>query len=99
MSAGLELRRLSVGYPRRPLFEGLDLECVAPGALVALVGPNAVGKSTLLKAIAGLRPARGQVLLDGTDLATLPRAHACAAWATCPRHCPRPPRSWPTRPC
>ncbi|WP_287925745.1 ABC transporter ATP-binding protein [Diaphorobacter sp.] len=72
MSAGLELRRLSVGYPRRPVFEGLDLECVAPGALVALVGPNAVGKSTLLKAIAGLRPARGQVLLDGTDLATLP---------------------------
>ena len=67
MSAGLELRRLSVGYPRRPVFEGLDLECVAPGALVALVGPNAVGKSTLLKAIAGLRPARGQVLLDGTD--------------------------------
>ena len=43
MSAGLELRRLSVGYPRRPVFEGLDLECVAPGALVALVGPNAVG--------------------------------------------------------
>ena len=67
MSAGLELRRLSVGYPRRPVFEGLDLECVAPGALVALVGPNAVGKSTLLKAIAGLRPARGQVLLDGRD--------------------------------
>lgn len=75
MSVGLELRRLSVGYPRRPVFEELDLECVAPGALVAIVGPNAVGKSTLLKAIAGLRPARGQVLLDGTDLATLhPRA-------------------------
>ena len=72
MTMGLELRRLSAGYPRRPVLQGLDLEPIAPGTLVALVGPNAVGKSTLLKAIAGLRPVQGQVLLDGTDLATLP---------------------------
>ena len=71
MSAGLELRRLGTGYPRQPVLEGLDLGLIAPGTLVALVGPNAVGKSTLLKAIAGLRPVRGQVLLDGADLATL----------------------------
>ena len=71
MSSGLELRGLGAGYPRRPVLEGLHLERIAPGALVALVGPNGVGKSTLLKAIAGLRPVRGQVLLDGTDLATL----------------------------
>ena len=72
MNTGLELRHVSAGYPRRPVLEGLDLEPIAPGNLVALVGPNAVGKSTLLKAIAGLRPVRGQVLLDGTDLAPLP---------------------------
>lgn len=71
MNDRLELRQLSAGYPRRPVLEGLDLERVAPGTLVALVGPNAVGKSTLLKAIAGLRPVRGQVLLDGTDLASV----------------------------
>lgn len=71
MTEGLELRHLKAGYPRRPVLEELDLQRIAPGTLVALVGPNAVGKSTLLKAIAGLRPVRGQVLLDGTDLATL----------------------------
>lgn len=71
MSEGLELRHLSAGYPRRPVLEGLNLERIAPGTLVALVGPNAVGKSTLLKAIAGLRPVRGQALLDGTDLGAL----------------------------
>ena len=71
MSPGLELRQLGAGYARRPVLQGLDLERIAPGSLVALVGPNAVGKSTLLKAIAGLRPVRGQVLLDGTDLAAL----------------------------
>lgn len=43
-----------------------------PGALTALVGPSGSGKSTLL-AVAGalLRPDRGQVLLDGADLAAL----------------------------
>ncbi|MEU8761506.1 ATP-binding cassette domain-containing protein [Streptomyces sp. NPDC048659] len=43
-----------------------------PGALTALVGPSGSGKSTLL-AVAGalLRPDRGQVLLNGTDLAAL----------------------------
>ncbi|MGE0799684.1 MAG: ABC transporter ATP-binding protein [Lautropia sp.] len=70
--SGLELRRLSAGYARRPVLQGLDLELIAPGTLAALVGPNAVGKSTLLKTIAGLHPVRGQVLLDGTDLALLP---------------------------
>ena len=70
-TAGLELRQLSAGYARQPVIAGLNLEQVAPGSLVALVGPNAVGKSTLLKAIAGLRPVRGQVLLDGVDLSTL----------------------------
>ena len=69
--AGLQLRALSAGYPRRPVLQGLELDSIAPGMLVALAGPNAVGKSTLLKAIAGLRPACGQVLLDGTDLASL----------------------------
>jgi iron complex transport system ATP-binding protein len=70
-TAGLELRGLGAGYARQSVLEGLDLPRIAPGALVALVGPNAVGKSTLLKAIAGLQPVRGQVLLDGIDLATL----------------------------
>ncbi|MER8046694.1 ATP-binding cassette domain-containing protein [Streptomyces sp. NPDC094032] len=43
-----------------------------PGVLTALVGPSGSGKSTLL-AVAGalLRPDRGQVLLNGTDLAAL----------------------------
>jgi iron complex transport system ATP-binding protein len=42
-----------------------------PGTLAAVVGANAAGKSTLLKAIAGLRPAQGQVLLDDEDLGRL----------------------------
>lgn len=48
-----------------PVVEGLDLE-VAMGRVTCIVGPNACGKSTLLRAMARLlRPAGGSVLLDG----------------------------------
>ncbi len=71
MSAGLEVRNLSCGYGKRPVLSGLDLPLLPPGTLAAVIGANAAGKSTLLKALAGLRPAGGQVLLDGEDLGRL----------------------------
>ena len=43
---------------------------VTGGELVTIIGPNGAGKSTVLKLLAGLlRPAAGQVLLDGQDMA------------------------------
>ena len=71
-TTGFALEQLTAGYPGRPVLQGVTLPAVPAGTLVAVVGPNAVGKSTLLKAVAGLRPSQGRVLLEGTDLATLP---------------------------
>lgn len=52
-------RRLSLGYGRRdPVVRGADLE-VAPGDTIAILGPSGGGKSTLLKAFAGLLAPRG----------------------------------------
>lgn len=65
------LTQISAGYARRPVLHGIDLPAVPGGTLVAVLGPNAVGKSTLLKAIAGLRPAQGNITLDGQDLRAL----------------------------
>lgn len=71
LSSGLTLSQLKAGYPGRPVLQGVDLHDAPPGTLVAVVGPNAVGKSTLLKSIAGLRPVQGRIVLDGQDLTAL----------------------------
>ena len=52
-------------YGARPVLTSVSL-AVAPGELVALVGPNGMGKTTLLGALAGiLSPAFGHVRIDG----------------------------------
>ena len=69
--AGVSASGVWVSYGQREVLRGLDLEAVQ-GSLTALAGPNGVGKSTLLRLIAGaLRPARGGVTVMGQDIAQL----------------------------
>ncbi|BDA63623.1 ABC transporter ATP-binding protein [Actinomyces capricornis] len=65
----LSTRAITLGYhPRHPVTEDLSLT-VAPGQVTMIVGPNACGKSTLLRALSRtLAPASGQVVLDGQDI-------------------------------
>ncbi|MEU1688314.1 ABC transporter ATP-binding protein [Micromonospora sp. NPDC005707] len=59
---------LTLGYDRRTVAEDLTV-AVPDGSFTVIIGPNACGKSTLLRALARLlRPARGTVLLDGADI-------------------------------
>ncbi|WP_109472840.1 ABC transporter ATP-binding protein [Ornithinimicrobium cavernae] len=68
----LQSRNLSLAYGKRVVVEGLDLD-VPEGRVTAIVGPNGCGKSTALRGLARLlRPTAGQVLLDGTDIHSLP---------------------------
>ena len=73
----LHTRNLSIGYPRRRkadicLARALNLR-LEPGSLVGLLGPNGVGKSTLLRTLAAMQaPLAGQVLLDGEDARHMP---------------------------
>ncbi len=63
----LQIKDLSVHYRQRQVLSNVSLEGVRCGELIALAGPNAAGKSTLLKAIAGLVPASGQVRFGDDD--------------------------------
>ena len=57
----LEVQELSKGYGESPLFKDLNL-MIAVGERVAVIGPNGIGKSTLLKTLAGdLTPDTGDV--------------------------------------
>jgi len=63
---------ITVGYDGKTISEGLSVE-LAPGRFTAIIGPNACGKSTLLRALSRLlKPRAGQVLLDGRDIHALP---------------------------
>jgi len=65
----LEVRGLEVNYGGIRAVKGIDLE-VREGELVCLIGANGAGKSTTLRAVCGLQPARaGRVKYQGTDIA------------------------------
>src|SRR5262245_33428240 len=74
----LDVTALEVAYGDSLIVQGASLR-VEPGQVVAVLGRNGVGKTTLLRGIAGLtRPRAGRVTLNGADITGLP-AHAIAA--------------------
>ncbi|MFD8939419.1 ABC transporter ATP-binding protein [Streptomyces sp. NPDC059578] len=68
-AARLEVRDVTLGYARHPVAEHLDLT-IPDGSFTVIIGPNACGKSTLLRAVSRLlAPTAGQVVLDGRPIA------------------------------
>ncbi len=68
----LEVQEATVRFGGLTALDHLTLS-VADGEVVAVLGPSASGKTTLLRAVAGLQPLdEGRVLWDGTDLTAVP---------------------------
>ena len=67
----LEIRDLECRYGSVAALKGVSLS-VEKGQIVALIGANGAGKSTMLRSLSGLvAPARGSILFEGTDIAHL----------------------------
>ncbi|AXG82747.1 ABC transporter ATP-binding protein [Streptomyces paludis] len=81
----LVARALTLAYEDRTVVDGLDL-AVPDGRVSVIVGPNACGKSTTLRALGRLlRPKGGSVLLDGAELAKIPTRRIARAIGLLPQ--------------
>ena len=81
----LECMRLTVSVPGRTLVRELDA-VLRPGRIIALLGRNGTGKSSLLHVLAGLRPAAsGEARLEGRALPQWPRGEFALRVALLPQ--------------
>ena len=68
----LEAKKLEKSYRGRKIVRGISLQ-VNYGEVVGLLGPNGAGKTTTFYMVVGLvRPDQGRVLLDGSDITSMP---------------------------
>jgi branched-chain amino acid transport system ATP-binding protein len=75
----LRLENVAAGYGKADMIRGIDLE-IAAGQRVALLGSNGAGKSTIVRVINGLLPARsGRVEWDGASIGAMPASHRTRA--------------------
>ena len=82
MTPMLELERVSVSYGPMRALSGVDL-VVPEGCVVALLGANGAGKTTMLRTISGLiRPDRGRIRLRGKDTSSR-SPHVVAGLGVC----------------
>lgn len=99
----LTAESVTLGYDRRIIARDLSVE-IPDHSFTVVVGPNACGKSTLLRALSRmLKPAEGRVLLDGAAIHSLlgqegrqdPRSAAAVVRRARRHHRRRPGRPWP----
>ena len=68
----LTLQNLTIKYTAKPVIHDLSLD-INDGEMISLLGPSGVGKTTILKAIAGLlQPTSGSILINGESVDHLP---------------------------
>jgi branched-chain amino acid transport system ATP-binding protein len=73
----LALHDIDVLYGDARALDGVSLD-ITEGAIVAIVGANGAGKTSLIRTIAGMhKPARGRIVYRGTDIAGWPSYRVC----------------------
>jgi len=73
----LKVENLHVAYGSVQAVSGVSF-CLHAGEIVSIVGANGAGKTSLIRCIAGMVPARtGQIILDSEDITHLPSFEVC----------------------
>jgi branched-chain amino acid transport system ATP-binding protein len=73
----LRIENLDVFYGDAQALDGVSID-IAEGSIVAIVGANGAGKTSLIRTIAGMhRPARGRIIYQGQDIAGWPSHKVC----------------------
>lgn len=86
MSKDLRAEGVTLDYGNGPVVDELDLR-VVPGRVSAIIGANACGKSTLLRALSRLlAPRRGNVILDGHAISDIPTREVARRLGLLPQH-------------
>ena len=74
---------LSVGYGKRVVVEGLDID-VCPGEILTIIGPNGAGKTTILKSISAQLPAiSGSMTVNSRDISRMSLNDIARTMAVC----------------
>ena len=81
----LRLEDVSVAYGAKRVIEGVSIPAVEDGQLLGLLGPNASGKSTLLRALSREHPSTGRITLDDRPIQQIGHAEWYRAVAAMPQ--------------
>lgn len=85
MALKLAIHHLACGHAGHPVLSGINL-ALGAGEILALLGPNGVGKTTLFKTLLGFLPSLGgEILLNGRPMAAWPRAELARQVAYVPQ--------------
>jgi len=67
----LSIHHLSFAYGKRQVLHDITLDNLQSGEVIAVIGPNAAGKSTFFRCISGMAKSSGDVLIDGTNIRSM----------------------------
>ena len=85
----LELSKINLSYGSKQILQDVDTGPIPSGSLVGVLGANGVGKSSLLRSIAGMQKYEGRALVDGTPLKSFSQTERTSLVSYLPQSLPQ----------